>query len=87
MYIKEKGVAVMKDCDEDNFINAVKNTGLFDITLGLPNKEHFKGAAKCGYNESAICFGEAKAGSMEAYNFSSHASINIVHVERERKGT
>ena len=43
--------------------------------------------AKSGYNESAISFGEAKVGSMEAYNFSAGASITTVHAEREGKGT
>ena len=43
--------------------------------------------AKTGYNESLISFGEAAAGSMEAYNFSAGASITTVHAEREREGT
>jgi hypothetical protein len=44
--------------------------------------------AKSGYNELAISFGEAKIGSMEAYNFSAGASITTVqHAEREGKGT
>jgi hypothetical protein len=43
--------------------------------------------AKSGYNESAISFGEAKVGSMEAYNFSAGASITTVHAEKEGKGT
>jgi hypothetical protein len=42
--------------------------------------------AKTGYNESTISFGEAKAGSMETYNFSSGASITTVHAKREGKG-
>ncbi len=37
-------------------------------------------------NESAISFGEAKVGSMEAYNFSAGASITTVHAENEGKG-
>jgi hypothetical protein len=43
--------------------------------------------AKSGYNESAISFGKAKVGSMEAYNFSAGASITMVHAEKEGKGT
>jgi hypothetical protein len=38
-YIKEKGVAVMKDSDEDDIINAVNKTGLFGMSLGLSDKE------------------------------------------------
>jgi len=43
--------------------------------------------ANTGYNELAISFGEAKVGSMEAYNFSAGASITMVHAEKEGKGT
>ena len=39
--------------------------------------------SKTNYNESAITFREAKAGSMEAYNFSSEASITTLHAEKE----
>jgi len=42
--------------------------------------------AKSGYNESAISYGEAKVGSMGAYNFSAGASITTVHAENEGKG-
>jgi hypothetical protein len=57
------------------------------MSLGLSDKEQREQMAKTGYNESAIFFGEAKAGSMEAYNFSSGASITTVHAERDGKGT
>jgi hypothetical protein len=85
-YIKEKGFAVMKDSDENNIINAAKNSGLFDMSLGLSEKEHRKRMSKTNYSESAIFFGEAKAGSMEAYNFSSEASITTLHAEKEGGG-
>lgn len=39
MYIKEKGFAVMKDSDENDIINAANNSGLFDMSLGLLEKE------------------------------------------------
>ncbi len=42
--------------------------------------------SKTNYNESAIMFGEAKAGSMKAYNFSSEASITTLHAEKEGGG-
>jgi hypothetical protein len=42
--------------------------------------------SKTNYNESAISFGEAKAGSMEAYNFLSEASITRLHAEKEGGG-
>jgi hypothetical protein len=37
-YLKKKGVAVMKDSDEDNIINTTNKTGLFDMSLGLSDK-------------------------------------------------
>ena len=43
--------------------------------------------AKSGYNESAISFGDANAGSMEAHNISAGASITMVHAERDGKET
>jgi hypothetical protein len=85
-YIKEKGIAVIKDSDEDDIINAADKTGLFDMSLGLSDKEQCEQTAKTGYNEPAVSFGEAKAGSLEAYNFSSGASITTVNAEREGKG-
>jgi len=85
-YIKEKGIAVMKDSDEDDIINAANKTGLFDMSLGLSKKKQRERMAKSGYNESAISFREAKVGSMEAYNFSAGASITTVHAENEGKG-
>jgi len=36
--------------------------------------------------KSSISYGEAKVGSMEAYNFSAGASIRMVHAENEWKG-
>jgi hypothetical protein len=38
-YIKEKGFAVMKDSNENDIINAANNSGLFDMSLGLSDKE------------------------------------------------
>jgi hypothetical protein len=86
-YIKEKGIALLKDSDEDDIINAANKTGLFDMSLSLSDKEQREQMATSGLNESATSFGEAKAGSMEAYNFSAGASITMVHAENEGKGT
>ncbi len=67
----------MKDSNKNNIINAANNSGLFDILLELLDKEQCNRMAKTSYNNSAITFGDAKAGLMEAYNFSSEASITI----------
>jgi hypothetical protein len=56
------------------------------MSLGLSEKEQCKRMFKTNYNESAITFGEARAGSMEAYNFSSEASITTLHAEKEGGG-
>ena len=86
-YIKEKGIAVLRDNEEDDIINAASKTGLFDMSLGLSDKEQRERMARTGHNESAISYGEAVSGAMEAYNFSAGASITTVHAEREREGT
>jgi hypothetical protein len=78
---------VLKDNKEDDIVNAASKTGLFNMSLGLSNKEQRKRIAKIGYNELAISYGKAVAGSMEAYNFFAGTSITTVHAERERGGT
>ena len=47
-YLKEKGVAVMKESEDDNIINAANKTGLFDMSLGLSDKEQREQMAKFG---------------------------------------
>jgi hypothetical protein len=37
------------------------------------------------HKASAVTFGEAKEGAMEAYNFSLHASITTIHTQNEKK--
>ena len=54
------------------------------MSLGLSDKEQCEWMAKTGHNESAISYGEAAAGAMEAYNFSAGASIMTVHAESVR---
>ena len=85
-YIKDREVAVMKENEEDDIINAANKTGLLDMSLGLSDKEQRERMAKTGHNESEISFGDAMVGSMEAFNFSAGASITTVHAEREGKG-
>jgi hypothetical protein len=85
-YIKEKGFAIVKDSNKNDIINVANNSGLFDMSLGLSDKEQRNRMVKTSYNDLAITFGDAKAGSMEAYNFSSEASITTLHKEREGKG-
>jgi hypothetical protein len=65
----------------------MKDSNKNDImSLGLSEKEQCQRMSKTNYNESAILFREAKAGSMEAYNFSSEASITTLDAEKEGGG-
>ena len=77
----------MKESEKDDIINAANKTGLFDMSLGLSDKEQRERMAKTGHIDSAITFGDAKVGSMEAYNFSAGASITTVHAGREGEVT
>ncbi len=63
----------------DNIINAVSCNGIYDMTLGLSDKERRELVANNAYNASAISFGETKEGAMEAYNFSSSTLITTIH--------
>jgi hypothetical protein len=76
----------MKDSNENNIINGANNSELFDMSLGLSEKEQRKRMSKTNYNESAIMFREAKGGSMKAYNLSSEVSITTLHTEKEGGG-
>jgi hypothetical protein len=78
-YITDKGFAVLDDTESDNIINAVTGADIYDTTLGLSDKEGRTAAASKGNNASAIMFGEAKEGAVEAHNFSSKASVTTIH--------
>jgi hypothetical protein len=60
-----------------NIINAATTHGIYKLTLGLSDKER--------RTSSAITFGEAKEGSMEAHNFLSTASITSTHTRNKKK--
>jgi hypothetical protein len=78
-YVSNRGYAVLDETDLDDIINAVAGKGIYDKLLGLSDKERREATASKGYNASAIMFGEAKEGAVEAYNFSSSASITTLH--------
>jgi hypothetical protein len=63
----------------DDIINAISRNGIYNMTLGLLDKECRELVANNAYNTSAISFGEAKEGAMEACNFSSSALITTIH--------
>ena len=69
--------------DADDIINAAVEEGIFDITLGLSEKERRLVIAGKGHNASKIMFGEAKEGAVEVHNFSSSMSITTIHSKNE----
>jgi hypothetical protein len=80
-YVSNRGYAVLDETDSDNIINEVAGEGIYNTLLGLLDKERREATASKGYNASAIMFGEAKEGAVEAYNFSSSASITTLHLK------
>ncbi len=78
LYILE-GYAVLTEEGSDGIIITVSSNGIYDMTLGLSDKKCRELVANRAYNASAITFGEAKEGAMEAYNFLSSASITTIH--------
>jgi hypothetical protein len=85
-YIKDLGHAVIDQDDADNIIHAATTQqGIYDLTLGLSDKERRRLVAGMAYKASAITFGEAKEGAMEAHNFSLQASITTIHMQNEKK--
>ncbi len=49
-------------------------------------KERRESVANRAYNANAIIFGEVKEGALEAYNFSSSASITTTHSKNKSDG-
>jgi hypothetical protein len=78
-YAFAKGYAVLDEAISDDIINAVAGEGIYDTMLGLSDKERRMAIASKAYDTSAIMFGEAKEGAVEAHNFSSSVSITTIH--------
>jgi hypothetical protein len=67
-YLKDLGHAVVVRTDGDNIIQASSLEGIYDLTLGLSDKER-RSLVSRGHDAAAITFGKAKEGSIEAHNF------------------
>jgi hypothetical protein len=77
---------VIDQTDVDDIINTATTQGIYDLTLGLSDKERrMLVAGKAHKKASAITFGEAKEGAMEAHNFSLQALITTIHTQNEMK--
>jgi hypothetical protein len=68
-----------------DIINAATTQGIYDLTLGLSDKERRVLVAGKAHKASAITYGEAKEGAVEAHNFSSKASVTTIHLSNKRK--
>jgi hypothetical protein len=84
-YIKDEGHAVIDQTDKDNIINAATIQGIYDLTIGLSDEERRMLVAGNAHKASAITFGEAKEGAIEAHNFSLQALITTIHTQNEKK--
>jgi len=85
-YLKDLGHAVVDRTDGDDIIQASSAVGIFDLTLGLSDKER-RSMASTGHDAAAITFGEAKDGAIEAHNFSSDLSLTSLHTAKKRGQT
>jgi hypothetical protein len=84
-YLKDLGHAVVDRTDGDNIIQATNSEGLYDLTLGLSDKERWSLVALQGYDATAVIYGNAKEGSVEAHNFSAALSVTSLHSSKEKR--
>ena len=83
-YLKDLGHAVVDRTDGNDIIQALNLEGIYDLALGLSDKERRSLVALRGYNAAAITYGKAKEGAIEAHNFSAASSITSLHSAREK---
>jgi hypothetical protein len=81
-YLKDLGHTVVERTDGDNIIYATTSVGIYDLTLGLSNKEWWSLVAIQGYNSAAITYGKAKEEAVEAHNFSAVLSVTSLHLAK-----
>jgi hypothetical protein len=84
-YLKDLGHAAVDQSNAYDIINAATTQGIYDLTLGLLDKERRVLVAGKAHKASAITYGEAKEGAVEAHNFSSKASVTTIHSSSKRK--
>jgi hypothetical protein len=84
-YVKDSGHAIIDQTDANDIINAVPTQGIYDLTLGLSDKERRTMVTGKVHKASAISYMEAREGLMEARNFLSAALITSIHTRNEKK--
>ncbi len=82
-YLKDLGHAVVEHADGDDIIGASTSEGIYDLTLGLSDKER-RSLIGRGYDAAAITYGEAKEGAIKAHNFSVALFITSLHSAKRR---
>ena len=65
-YLKDLGHVVVKRTDGDDIIQASSLEGIYDLTLGLLDKECWL-LVSLWCDAAAITFGKAKEGAIEAH--------------------
>jgi hypothetical protein len=78
-YLKDLGHTVVERTDGDDIIHASTSEGIYNLTLGLSDKERRSLIALHGYDAAAITYGKAKEGAVEAHNFSAALSVTSLH--------
>ncbi len=81
-YLKDLGHAMVERTDGDDIIQASFLEGIYDLMLGLLDKE-LQSLVSLGHDAAAITFGKAKEGAIEAHNFSVALSLTSI---RSAKG-
>jgi hypothetical protein len=84
-YVNDTGHTIIDQTDADDIINAATTQGIYDLTLGLSDKERRSMVAGKAHEASAITYGEAREGLMEAHNFLSAALITSIHTRNKMK--
>ncbi len=83
-YLKDLGHTVVDRTDGNDIIHTSNLEGIYDLSLGLSDKERGSLVALRGYDAAAITYGKAKEGAIEAYNFSAALSVTSLHSAREK---
>jgi hypothetical protein len=69
----------------DDILCIANAEGIYDLSLGLLEKEKQLSIAGKSHNALAISFGEAPEGAVEAHNFSALASVTTTHSCNKKK--
>jgi hypothetical protein len=82
-YVKDAGHAVIDQTDADDIIKPATTQGIYNLTLGLSDKERWALVAGRAHEASAITSREAKEGFLEAHSLK--ALITSTHSKNEKK--